>query len=749
MKLLCFIFTLSNLLFSQEAIAILDFDAKGVSQQEADAITESFTTLFFRLIENDFVLIERQQVSEILEEQGLQMSGLIASSSAVRIGNALGAQYLVYGTVMKVGSTYSITARIFSVETTEITNAAIFHHRGEIDALLTEGVEQVAHSLLEKNSVSKPEQVLWDPARPFEKPMSKYTMSQVKTEISEYIDFDTNTSDRASDTFKFEKNQKLKRLKSMLEEIQTREPANPEVWYLLGQVLREQDRSSTGAVDPFTKPQLQRAQVHSSYFLNVIELDPYFNIDVFDDIEMFARVSPYSRVIAEWGTLAYSYHRAGNVDSSRFAYAQAVDLGVYVPFLTEMARNMLMSCEKNAILITNGDDDTYPLWYLQQYENYRRDVLVVNKGLLSVSWYVKDLVNERAKNSGLEHNSLLTINDEQIDKVASRLMLWKTKKVTVSAPINSKNKDGHIEFLLKPTYADSTLRPSDLFLLRIINNLEWKYPLYMAITIPSNGRLGLEDYLQLEGLVYRLMPFSVSDKNNVDIEVLKKNLDSYYYSAMRNPISATSAYAKFANNYRSLYLQLSANYYMKYRDLKREKADSAQVEEERQMVVAILDRMAENIPEEWIPMTFKELYYRVGRIYGEAGDKERLKQVLDRLMERGDLTPSDKIEYGQSYASVLEDLERSREIFEDLYHTYKTYETAVQTQGFAGSGIDQESWEHWQQHYSKIVSSLVHTYMNMELFEDAEVVLTSWLDENPEDPVALSQLKEIREKRQP
>ena len=88
---------------------------------------------------------------------------------------------------------------------------------------------------------------------------------------------------------------------------------------------------------------------------------------------------------------AFSNH----IDPSYNNYAVHDRSNYWIPF--DYAVNTLQSCEKDAILFTQGDNDTYPLWYAQFAEGVRRDVSVVNLSILNAPWYIKQLRDENSK----------------------------------------------------------------------------------------------------------------------------------------------------------------------------------------------------------------------------------------------------------------------------------------------------------------------------------------------------------------
>ncbi len=129
----------------KQTIAILDFDGLGISQHEAQLLTNRLRTL---LVQTDaYNVIERGQMEQILNEQNFQMAGCTSQECAVEVGQLLGAQVIMTGSIGKIGQTFTVDLRIINVETSEILRTASYDIRGEIDLMLTEGMVEVARRI--------------------------------------------------------------------------------------------------------------------------------------------------------------------------------------------------------------------------------------------------------------------------------------------------------------------------------------------------------------------------------------------------------------------------------------------------------------------------------------------------------------------------------------------------------------------------------------------------------------------------
>ncbi len=241
----------------------------------------------------------------------------------------------------------------------------------------------------------------------------------------------------------------------------------------------------------------------------------------------------------------------------------------------DYASNFLNSCEPNAIIFTYGDNDTYPLWYCQEVEGIRTDVRVVNLSLIAVDWYINQLRRAVNNSPAIE----LSIDQDKIrgykrvqtpvnplQKPETEMTLAQALKFVAEdhkLPTNGgRDLDSYLPThklaipvnraemiankLISPN--DSTLTDTihfelekgkdyiikdELAILDIVSSNFSKRPIYWAVTCREDKLLGLEDYLQLEGLSLRLVPkrtpsasdaYGIIGSGGVDTETAYKNI---------------------------------------------------------------------------------------------------------------------------------------------------------------------------------------------------------------------------------
>ena len=192
----------------------------------------------------------------------------------------------------------------------------------------------------------------------------------------------------------------------------------------------------------------------------------------------------------------------------------------YVP--RDYAHNMLTSVEENGILFTNGDNDTYPLWYLQTVEGVRKDVRVVNLSLLNTKWYVRQLKNETAYESA---PLPISLSEDQIDRLGYQR--WEPRRVSLPVKTNELRPrldayrpdsasapplQSPMRWTLRgrPFRQDTRmLQTADIVSYNMLKNIAesgWERPYYFAVTVARSGQLNLSNYFQLEGQAYRVLP---------------------------------------------------------------------------------------------------------------------------------------------------------------------------------------------------------------------------------------------------
>ncbi len=149
------------------------------------------------------------------------------------------------------------------------------------------------------------------------------------------------------------------------------------------------------------------------------------------------------------------------------------------------ARNVMNSLEPDGILFTNGDNDTFPLWYIQEVEGVRKDCRVVNLSLLNTKWYIKQMKD-------MEPRVPISLSDEAIDKLQPRFL-----------PRKQKFLFGEVDL----TFPDSSVvYVKDFVILDILRTNNWRKPIYFTTTTPTHNRCHLDPYLVQFGAVYKINP---------------------------------------------------------------------------------------------------------------------------------------------------------------------------------------------------------------------------------------------------
>jgi hypothetical protein len=240
----------------------------------------------------------------------------------------------------------------------------------------------------------------------------------------------------------------------------------------------------------------------------------------------------------------------------------------------DIAYDYLTSCAPNAILFTYADNDTYPLWYIQEVEGVRPDVRIVNLSLLGTDWYIRQMKQKMNNSQPLPISmnndkfkagirDVIYYNDAKIagpvelkevfDFITSEskesmvqyqsgesanYLPTKNFKMTVNADDVVKygtvpaDKKDQIIPEMDWTYPGKYVTKDNLAMMDILAHNNWKRPVYFATTVPSDNMLGLDKYLYSEGLTYRLMPFkpdtSAAPTENSNTLIMYNNMINKY-----------------------------------------------------------------------------------------------------------------------------------------------------------------------------------------------------------------------------
>jgi len=336
----------------------------------------------------------------------------------------------------------------------------------------------------------------------------------------------------------------------------------------------------------------------------------------------------------------------------------------------DVAFNYLNSCAKDAILFTNGDNDTFPLWYAQEVEGMRTDIRVCNLMLLNTDWYINQMKRKTYESDPLpvslpakkyydginnqvfivekvkEPVNISTIIDyvnsdnkatkvqvsatEILDVIPSRTIRIPVDSAKVIASGTVKPEDaGKIVPYIDIKLKGSSILKSQLIILDILAHNNWERPIYF-VTGYHNDALGLEEYFQLEGLAFRLVPIKSENKSWIDYGRIDS--DIMYDNVMNKFVWGGANDPKVNLDYHHIRTLIVVKSRLIYARL----AKTLSSEGKNEKAVEVLDRCLELLPADKFPpdpyySDLIDAYFAAG---ASAKAVEMTRKLSDYYFER-------------------------------------------------------------------------------------------------------------------
>lgn len=325
----------------------------------------------------------------------------------------------------------------------------------------------------------------------------------------------------------------------------------------------------------------------------------------------------------------------------------------------DMGFNYLTSCDENAIIFTNGDNDTFPLWYAQEVEGYRTDVRVCNTSYLQTDWYIKQM-QKQAYNSAplpismsydkyvegtrdfsyvvnlvdkpLELKDALAFvlsDDDRTKKIpgtSQRLDFIPTDNLVYPVDKAAALKNGVVTVADSASILDTmhislagqnVIGKQVLTIYDMLENNNWERPMYYAISVARDQYAGLSDYFQKEGLTYRIVPMNTANGDHaLNTDKMYDNLmNKFVWGGVDNPkVYLDENSLRMCQSMRTLFAELTGQL----------------IEEgKNEQALKALDYCVKVLPFENVPLEYNAIPLAIN--YFKLGENAKAEEILKRM----------------------------------------------------------------------------------------------------------------------